>query len=199
MLARIMLFMLCVFATPAFAQAQFKTEQDARQSCPEDTVVWLNLRSGRVHAKGQPWYGKTQVGAYVCRSEIGKQVAKPEKQARQTETAGWTRVLQDEKRTIYASTSPLEKNGDKVTILAMVDLKNPASLSDGKAFLSWQTQYEFDCKNMQSRVIAASMFASNMGEGEVTDSIVHQAPRWEVIPAHSNGEALWRRACGKKH
>lgn len=195
MLARIMLFMLCVSATPAFAQAQFKTEQDARQSCPEDTVVWLNLSSGKVHVKGQPWYGKTQVGAYICRSEIGKNVAQPAKQA---EVTGWTRVLQDEKRTVYASTSPLEKNGDKVTILAMVDLKHPTTLSEGKPFLSWQTQYEFDCKNMQSRVIAAAMFASNMGEGEVTDSIVHQAPGWEVIPAHSNGEALWRRACGKK-
>ena len=187
--------MLCFVAYPAFAQEQFKSEQSAQQSCPDDTVIWLNLRSGRVHAKGQPWYGKTQVGAYVCRSEIGKNIAKPVKQA---EVTGWTRVIQDEKRTVYASTAPLEKSGDKVTILSMVDLKHPTALSEGKPFLSWQSQYEFDCKNMQSRVIAASMFSNNMGEGEVTDSIVHKAPRWEVIPAHSNGEALWRRACGKK-
>lgn len=192
--------MLCTFAYPAFSQEQFKSENDAQQYCPDDTVVWLNLRSGSVHAKGQPWYGKTQVGAYVCRNETGKNAAKPEKPlkpVKQAEITAWVRVIQDEKRTVYASATPLERSGDKVTILSMVDLKHPTALSEGRPFLSWQTQYEFDCKNMQSRVIAASMFSDNMGAGEVTDSIVHKAPRWEAIPLHSNGEALWRRVCRK--
>ena len=37
----------------------FSTEQLAKQHCPTDTVVWLNLQSGVYHYKGQRWYGNT--------------------------------------------------------------------------------------------------------------------------------------------
>ena len=47
----------------------FSTEQAAKQHCPTDTVVWLNLRSGIYHYKGQHWYGNTKSGAYVCQKE----------------------------------------------------------------------------------------------------------------------------------
>jgi hypothetical protein len=47
----------------------FNTEQLAKQHCPTDTVVWLNLRSGVYHYKGQRWYGNTKSGAYVCQKE----------------------------------------------------------------------------------------------------------------------------------
>jgi hypothetical protein len=47
----------------------FNTEQLAKQHCPTDTVVWLNLKSGIYHYKGQRWYGNTKSGAYVCQKE----------------------------------------------------------------------------------------------------------------------------------
>jgi hypothetical protein len=48
---------------------QFSTEQAAKSHCPTDTVVWLNLKSGIYHYKGQHWYGNTKSGAYVCQKE----------------------------------------------------------------------------------------------------------------------------------
>ena len=111
--------------------------------------------------------------------------------------AGWTKVVEDKDRSVYASSSPLEKSSDRATILSMADLKKAASLSDGKQFLSWETQYEFDCKKRQSRIIAASMYSGNMGVGEITNSIEYESPDWEAIPAGSNGEILWKLACGK--
>jgi hypothetical protein len=50
----------------------FNTEQLAKQHCPTDTIVWLNLRSGIYHYKGQRWYGNTKSGAYVCQKEADK-------------------------------------------------------------------------------------------------------------------------------
>ena len=47
----------------------FSTEQLAKQHCPTDTVVWLNLPTGIYHYKGQHWYGNTKSGAYVCQKE----------------------------------------------------------------------------------------------------------------------------------
>ncbi|HXU94128.1 MAG TPA: surface-adhesin E family protein [Gallionella sp.] len=187
-------FLLSLSTCPAFAADQFQSEQAAQQHCPDDTVLWLNLRSGMIHSKGQPWYGKTQAGAYVCKKDLpGK---KSETRASEEKT-GWRKVVEDDTRTVYASSSPLEKIGDKVTILAMVDLRKPKALSDGKEFRSWETQYEFDCRKRQSRIVAASMYSGNMGGGEVTGSIVYESPEWGAIPKGSNGEALWKLACGK--
>ncbi len=55
----------------------FSTEQEAQQACPNDIVVWLNLKSGFYHYKGQPWYGHTQVGAYVCKAEADQAGDRP--------------------------------------------------------------------------------------------------------------------------
>lgn len=190
-------FLLCLSAFPALAAEQFQSEQAAQQHCPDDAVVWLNVRSGNVHTKGMKWYGKTQGGAYVCKKELAQKKG-DEKAGGQIGKAKWRKVVEDEARTVYASSAPLEKNGDRVTIVAMIDLAKAATLSDGKEFLSWETQYEFDCKQRQSRIVAASMYSGNMGEGEVTDSIVYESPEWQAIPPGSNGESLWKLACGKK-
>ncbi|MFL9998606.1 hypothetical protein PQR34_44610 [Paraburkholderia sediminicola] len=55
----------------AYAQSapQFQSEQQARQHCPRDTVVWVNTKTGVYHFKGQRWYGNTREGAYECRGE----------------------------------------------------------------------------------------------------------------------------------
>jgi hypothetical protein len=52
------------------AEAQrFQFEAQAKQHCPADTVVWLNIPTHVYHFKGMRWYGSTKSGAYVCRKE----------------------------------------------------------------------------------------------------------------------------------
>lgn len=194
---RSIFLLLCLVALPVIAAEQFKNEQAAQQHCPDDIIVWLNVRSGNVHTKDMKWYGKTQDGAYVCKKELAKKKG-DEKAGERNDKAAWRKVIEDETRTVYASPVPLERNGDRATILSMVDLKKASTLGDGKEFLSWETQYEFDCKLERSRIIAASMYSGNMGEGEVTGSVVYESPEWENIPQGSNGEALWALACKKK-
>ena len=48
---------------------QFKTEAEAKTSCPTDTVVWVNLRSKVFHTSDSKSYGKTKRGAYMCEKE----------------------------------------------------------------------------------------------------------------------------------
>jgi hypothetical protein len=50
----------------------FKTEQAAQRHCPADTVVWVNKASANYHYKGDPWYGRTRRGTYVCKVEADK-------------------------------------------------------------------------------------------------------------------------------
>jgi hypothetical protein len=56
-------------ALPAADLGQFATESAARQHCPRDTVVWLNIPTMIWHYKGERWYGRTKHGAYVCEKE----------------------------------------------------------------------------------------------------------------------------------
>ena len=49
--------------------ARYQFEQQARQHCPDDTVVWLNPALGTYTFAGDRWYGSTKHGAFVCRRE----------------------------------------------------------------------------------------------------------------------------------
>ena len=50
----------------------FTSEQAAQRHSPADTVIWLNASSANYHFKGDPWYGHTQRGTYVCKAEADK-------------------------------------------------------------------------------------------------------------------------------
>jgi hypothetical protein len=202
-LSIVVLLSSSLVALPAGATQQFDSEQAAQRHCPSDEVVWLNLSSRVVHAKGAKWYGKTRVGAYICRKEVvikgGKAVTDaPPGKTVDNPVEQWRKVVEDDGRTVYVATSPAAKDGHMVTILSLVDLKKASALSDGAEFLSWETQYRFDCAKRLSRIEAASMYVGNMGEGEVAGSVVYDDAEWKPVPPGSNGELLWKAACGKE-
>ena len=59
--------------SPAYSRSppssHFHSEQDAKQHCPNDSVVWVNTKTGVYHLRGERWYGATKDGAYVCRKD----------------------------------------------------------------------------------------------------------------------------------
>ena len=65
-------FLLAVGSALGAGMMMFKTEQQAQQHCPSDTVVWLNTTNATYHLKGERWYGHTNRGAYVCKDEADK-------------------------------------------------------------------------------------------------------------------------------
>ena len=50
-------------------KGQFKTESEAKTSCPNDSVVWVNLRSKVYHTSSDKSYGKTKSGVYMCEKD----------------------------------------------------------------------------------------------------------------------------------
>lgn len=46
---------------------RFKTEAEAKASCPMDTVVWASSKSKAYHLTTSKLYGKTKSGAYECK------------------------------------------------------------------------------------------------------------------------------------
>jgi len=47
----------------------FRTEQQAQQHCPNDTVVWADPQSGTYSLKESASYGGVGTGRYACRKE----------------------------------------------------------------------------------------------------------------------------------
>jgi hypothetical protein len=47
----------------------FRTEQQAHEHCPKDTVVWVDPQSGGYHLNSSPSYGHAGAGRYACRRE----------------------------------------------------------------------------------------------------------------------------------
>lgn len=50
----------------------FRTEQQAQEHCPDDTVVWLDLQSFTYRVKAQGSYSRSDSGRYACRGEADR-------------------------------------------------------------------------------------------------------------------------------
>ena len=60
-------------ANDAWAElALFRTAAQARQQCPNDTVVWLDFEKNIYYAERQRLYGQGGTGSFVCRKEARK-------------------------------------------------------------------------------------------------------------------------------
>ena len=49
----------------------------AASTCPADTVVWVNTRSGVYHMPGMTWFGRTKEGTYMCRKDADRAGHRP--------------------------------------------------------------------------------------------------------------------------
>ena len=64
--AAMILLMVPIGSTSAFTQTKFASEDMAHQRCPAGMVVWLAVPGNVFIRKGDPGYGATQRGAYIC-------------------------------------------------------------------------------------------------------------------------------------
>jgi hypothetical protein len=64
--------LLAVDAALGQGMQTFTSEQAAQRHSPAYTVISLNTSSANYHFKGDPWYGHTQRGTYVCKAEADK-------------------------------------------------------------------------------------------------------------------------------
>jgi hypothetical protein len=58
---------------------EFSTEAQAKEHCPSETVVWVNLNSKIYHFSGTKNYGTTKKGAYMCERDTAAAGMRPAK------------------------------------------------------------------------------------------------------------------------
>jgi hypothetical protein len=112
--------------------------------------------------------------------------------------AGWIEagVSDDEHLTVFANRETIRKQGSKVKMWSLSNLKNPQLLG-GKPYLSSKEQVEYDCGEERARSLATSFHSDHMGEGSLvySDSV---PGKWEPVFPDSLGEALYSVACIEK-
>jgi hypothetical protein len=98
--------------------------------------------------------------------------------------------------TTYLNPDTIRRKGDLVKVWQLNDFKTVQTV-DGNSFLSTKKQREFSCAEERTRVLAATQFSGNMGNGTVV-SVNSNEQKWEPVVPESIGQTLWEFACGKK-
>lgn len=76
-----LLVALVVSLSPTIAEARSpyapNSPAPTAQTCPRDTIVWVNTKSGIYHMPGMRWYGRTAQGEYMCRQAADQSGYRP--------------------------------------------------------------------------------------------------------------------------
>lgn len=98
---------------------------------------------------------------------------------------------------MYVNPSTILKSGNKVKMWELLNYKSAKPSKNG-SFLSMKRQAEYDCKDMQSRVLALVVHSESMGDGNIVYSSLDAIPEnWQPIPPETISENLWKFACNK--
>ena len=112
--------------------------------------------------------------------------------------AEWVKVSDSNEagKTVYVDPTTIRRNSNLVKMWQFYDYKTVQTVG-GIGFLTAEEQWEFDCAEERSRVLALKEFSGNMGSGTVvyTNS---EVGKWQPVAPSSIGQLLWKFACGKK-
>ena len=112
--------------------------------------------------------------------------------------AEWVKVSDTDEtgKTVYVDPATIRRNSNLVKMWQFYDYKTVQTVG-GNRFLTAKEQWEFDCAEGRSRVVARKEFSGNMGSGTMvfTNS---EVGKWTPVIPGSIGQAVWDVACGKQ-
>ena len=109
--------------------------------------------------------------------------------------AEWIPVGRNDRFTLYSDPTTISKSGNMVKMLRLTDFKT-AQGNTGEHYMSTKRQDEYDCVREQCRIIFVTALSEKMGEGYVVMRVVNKPGDWKSISSGSQGEAMWKFACG---
>ena len=112
--------------------------------------------------------------------------------------AEWVKVSDSDEagKTVYVDPASIRRNSNLVKMWQFYDYKTVQTVG-GNRFLTAKEQWEFDCAEERSRVVARKEFSGNMGSGTMV-STNSQVGKWVPVMPGSIGQTVWEAACGKK-
>jgi len=112
--------------------------------------------------------------------------------------AEWVKVSDGDEteKTVYVDPATIRRNSNLVKMRQFYDYKTVQTVG-GIRFLTAEEQWEFDCAEERSRVLALKEFSGNMRSGTVVYSNT-EVGKWQSVAPGTLGHKLWTVACGKK-
>lgn len=98
--------------------------------------------------------------------------------------------------TTYVDPATIRRKGDLVRMWQLNDFKTVQTV-ENHSFFSTKKQREFSCAEERTRILAATQFSGNMGNGTVV-SVNSNEQKWEPVVPESIGQTVWEFACGRK-
>ena len=103
----------------------------------------------------------------------------------------------DDGMTTYADPGTIRRKGELVEMWALYDFKT-IHIVEGKSYLSYKVQREYDCAEERIRYLAFTFFSGNMGSGKVVPTTSDEQQKSEPVQPDSIGLALFKAACAKQ-
>lgn len=111
--------------------------------------------------------------------------------------ADWIFGTETDDYKISVNATTFRKAGSKAKMWDLKDYKiGQSSISLGVSYWSAKRQYEYDCEELQSRLLALTLYSKPKGGGKVLHSQSGAGDRSPVVP-DTIGEVLWEIACNK--
>ena len=110
--------------------------------------------------------------------------------------AEWVIVKDNEEYIAYADPATISREGDRVQMSDLVDLKIPRSSPYGNQHSSSTAHSEFDCQNPWMRTIAFSLHSGQMGNGDLVETAA-VSNGWLTVAPGTLLNVLWQFACSQ--
>ena len=111
------------------------------------------------------------------------------------EASDWVRVGSYKGTTSYSDKTSIQKKGNVVSSLWLIDFQTPIKLGAGD-MPSITTRKEFDCKKWEVRVLNETGYTRHMAEGKQIYAITEAKPWQVVIPGTAN-DMQFQHVCGR--
>jgi len=109
--------------------------------------------------------------------------------------ADWARAGRTVEATIFFDQDTIRRSGYFVKMWTLTNFTKLESI-EGRQYQSAKTQFEYDCKEERSRVLATTFYSLHNGAGPVTKSESSIEP-WYPIAPKTIAVKLLKIACGK--
>ena len=108
--------------------------------------------------------------------------------------AEWTRLDDSDTAAGYVDLATVRKQGNTVQMSSLLDFKS-VQRKDGRPYLSLTVEFEINCEEQRSRILAVAAYSGNMGEGEVVLEEPFADRPWESVRPQTRLDVLWQIAC----
>lgn len=99
-------------------------------------------------------------------------------------------------QTIYVDPESIQREGNHVTLSALIDWKAMQGGRSPTRFYSTTLTKQFDCEGMRVRTPAATDFYGHMGTGEIIGGNRHTSEsHWIAVESDTLNQRLWEVAC----